>query len=73
MFVCHIVDPGLGVEKRSEQNKRTLILGVEAPAAHQQMHFYVLIIELFISALVEEKTHIGWCLGLIMVVTSDQL
>ena len=55
MFVCHFVDPGLGVEKRSEQNKRTLILGVEAPAEHQQMHFYVLIIELFISALVEQK------------------
>ena len=54
-FVCHFVDPGLGVKKRSEQNKRTLILGVEVPAAHQQMHFYVFIIELFISALVEQK------------------
>ena len=39
-----------GLKKRTQQNKGTLILEVEVPAAHQQMHFYVLIIGFFRSA-----------------------
>ena len=45
----------------TQQNKGTLIVEVEVPAAHEQTHFYVLIIGFF------------RCLGLIIVLTSGQL
>ena len=34
MFVCHFLDPDWELKKKNQQNNRTLILGIEASAAH---------------------------------------